>query len=313
MKKTVLCVVLAILAFTFSNAQSSCPVVENSTFRFIASDNNPNNIKITFDFYNPTNGNKSIVVVVKVNNTVVINDIVDASGHKNEVRTYTSSYFTAQNLSGVTVEITPYSSGNGGGSSCSGTVRSVGGAPLPVTFGSFTAIRNHSIVSLKWETMTELNNRGFSVERYNDNNGNWEEIAFVPSLSSDGNSNTKLTYQYTDNNDSRNLTQYRIRQIDIDGKSSYSKICAVQGNDQAAKTIVFPNPSSNGNVSVVYPDVASRNIVLFDMTGRVVKQWNSFSNTTLQISNLTPGIYNLRTSTQQDNVGSIERIVIASH
>lgn len=312
MKKSVLTVIFTAIFISSINAQSSCPVVENSSFRFISNNYNPNSKKITFNYYNPTNGHKSIVAVVKVNNSVVINDVIDASGHKNQERSYTSSSFTAQDLSTVTVEITPYTSSNGSGSSCY-ALRSVGGAPLPVTFGSFTATRNNSTVSLKWETMVESNNRGFSVERYNNDNDTWEEVSFVPSLSSDGNSSTKLTYQYNDNNNSKDLTQYRIKQTDIDGKSTYTKICAVEGDNQTAKTIVFPNPSSNGIVNVVYPDVTTRNIVLFDMTGRVIKQWNSFSNTTLQIDNLTPGIYNLRTTTQQDNVGSVERIVVASH
>jgi hypothetical protein len=310
MKKSVLLVILAFCSI-LANAQASCPVVDQSTFHFV--DQNATTKKISFTYYNPTNGNKSIVVVVKVKNIDVVNDVIDASGHKNQERTYTSPAFTAQTLTDITVEITPHSSGNGGGSACSATLRSVGGAPLPVTFGLFTASRSHSTVSLKWETMVEANNTGFNIERYNAGTDSWESIAFVPSLSSNGNSNVKLTYQYTDNNDSRTITEYRIRQTDFDGKSSYSEIRAVQGQDQAAKTIVFPNPSSNGKVTVVYPDASVRNIVLFDMTGRAIQQWKNYSNNSLQIDNLTPGMYQLRTAGMQYNDATTEKIVIGNN
>ncbi len=313
MKQSVLSAVLAVLSFNFVNAQSSCPVVDASSFHFVTNQNNPNQKKISFNFYNPTNGNKSIVAIVKVNNNIVINDIIDASGYKNQVRTYTSSFFTAQDLANVTVEVTPHSSGNGGGSACSGTLRSIGGAPLPVTFGSFTATRNHSTVSLKWETMVESNNTGFSIERYDNATDSWGSVAFVPSLSSNGNSSIKLTYQYTDNNDSHNITEYRIKQTDFDGKSTYTEVRAVQGADQIAKTTVFPNPSSNGKVTVVYPDATVRNIVLFDMTGRAVKEWKSFSSNTLQIDNLPSGMYNLRSAGLQSTDASTERIIIGNH
>jgi membrane-bound inhibitor of C-type lysozyme len=311
MKKSVLCIVLAFSSI-LASAQASCPVIEQSTFHFV-DQADPTKKEISFTYYNPTNGNKSIVVVVKVKNAVVINDVVDASGHKNQDRTYTSAAFTVQNLADVDVEITPHSSGNGDGTACSATLRSIGGAPLPVTFGSFTATRNHSAVLLKWETMMESNNTGFNVERYNASTDTWESIAFVASLSSNGNSNIKLTYQYSDNNDSHTITQYRIKQTDFDGKSSYSEIRAVQGQDQVAKTVVFPNPSSNGKVTVVYPDATVRNIVLFDMTGRAVKEWRDFSNNTLQIDNLTPGMYNLRSAGSQNNDAATERIVIGNN
>ncbi|HVT84870.1 MAG TPA: T9SS type A sorting domain-containing protein [Chitinophagaceae bacterium] len=310
MKKSVLCVVLA-FGYILANAQASCPVVEQSTFHFV-DQANPTSKKISFTYYNPTNGNKSIVVVIKVKNVVVINDIIDASGNKNQDRTYTSAAFTFQNLSDVSVEITPHSSGNGGGSACSATLRSIGGASLPVTFGSFSASRNHSAVVLKWETLTESNNTGFNVERYNNATGTWESLAFVASLSSNGNSSIKLTYQYTDNNDSRSITQYRIKQTDFDGRSSYSEIRAVQGQDQTAKTVVFPNPSSNGTVTVVYPDASARTIMLFDMTGRAVKEWKNYSANSLQIDNLTPGMYNLRSAGAQNNNAFTEKIIIGN-
>jgi outer membrane lipoprotein-sorting protein len=76
--------------------------------------------------------------------------------------------------------------------------------------------------------------------------------------------------------------------------------------------VIFPNPSSNGNVTVSYPDASVRNIALFDMTGRSVKEWKNYSNTSLQIDNLTPGMYTLRTI-GSGNEANTEKIIVTKN
>jgi hypothetical protein len=54
--------------------------------------------------------------------------------------------------------------------------------PLPVTFRSFTANRfSPSYVKLKWETVTEINNKGFFIQK-NLANNNWESYLLLLSL-----------------------------------------------------------------------------------------------------------------------------------
>src|SRR5204863_532857 len=121
--------------------------------------------------------------------------------------------------------------------------------PLPVEFASFTATRNHSSVLLNWETVTEHNSAGFAVER--NINGNWQQVAYILSQSAAGNSNSALTYQYNDLNTVKGIAQYRIKQVDLDNHSKYSTVRAVRGEGQIGKTIVFPNPSSDGKINMV--------------------------------------------------------------
>jgi hypothetical protein len=160
-----------------------------------------------------------------------------------------------------------------------------------------------------WQTATEINNSGFVIER--NISGTWEQIAFVPSQAVDGNSSSSLSYSYTDQNSAKGISQYRIKQIDIDSKSSYSDIRAVRGMDQPGKTIVYPNPSFDGRVNVVFEDaVGIRDISLIDMSGRMVKQWNGVSNNNLQIDNLVSGLYSLRVVVRETGAQSVEKIVI---
>jgi hypothetical protein len=183
-------------------------------------------------------------------------------------------------------------------------------SPLPVSFISFNAKRtNSSNVNLTWQTAMESNNSGFAVERNID--GTWNQVAFVPSQAPGGNSQSVLSYSYSDLNSSNGISQYRLRQIDIDGKSKYSEIRAVRGESQSSKMIVYPNPSSNGTVNVVFEDATSiRDISLTDMNGRLLKSWKGVSNNNLMIDNLEPGFYALRVMVRETGEQTVQKIVI---
>ncbi|WP_276502322.1 T9SS type A sorting domain-containing protein [Terrimonas pollutisoli] len=179
---------------------------------------------------------------------------------------------------------------------------------LPVTFSSFTAKRDNDLVALQWETSFEQNNKGFALERLN--NGDWTQIAFIPSHMANGNSTSKLVYKYEDINTSKTISQYRIRQIDFDGRFEYSEIRSVAGEAQLGKLIVYPNPSDNGRVSVVLEEAKGlHDALLIDISGRTIKQWKGISNN-FTIDNLNPGLYHLRILSRETGKQTIEKILI---
>lgn len=187
-------------------------------------------------------------------------------------------------------------------------------APLPVTFKSFNATRvNRTSVALRWETATEVNNSGFAVQR-NMGSGTWELVAFVPTQATDGNSSMPLTYTFTDmSNASKGITQYRIKQVDIDGHAKFSEIRAVRGYEQSGKVIVYPNPSNNGRVNVVFDDAeGTRDVVLMDLNGRVIKQWKGVTGNLLQIENLGQGMYSLKVINRNTGDQNVQKIVISN-
>ena len=185
-----------------------------------------------------------------------------------------------------------------------------GCATLPVNLKSFTAVRNNSIVALKWETAQEENNKGFEVQRKL-SNGAWQNIGFVETRAANGNSSSSLGYDFTDPNNAKGITQYRLRQLDINGKQTYSLIRSVRGDGQKGKTIVFPNPSNDGKINVVFEDKdVSRNVSLTDVNGRVIKQWKNVLSNTLQIENLISGFYTLRIINAETGEQIVEKIVV---
>lgn len=185
---------------------------------------------------------------------------------------------------------------------------------LPVTFLSFDVNRiNNTDVLVKWETATEENNRGFVLQRKT-GNGAWVQAAFIPSKAVAGNSSTTLSYSFTDLNNSKALTQYRIQQIDFDGKTNISGIRVVRGEGQEEKMIIYPNPSSNGRVMIVFNEnKLVRDIILVDMHGRRVKQWRGLTDNSLEIDHLTTGMYLLKVISRESGEQTSTKIVVSNY
>jgi len=183
--------------------------------------------------------------------------------------------------------------------------------PLPVKLTYFNARRNNaSNVGLTWQTAQELNASGFEIQRQV-GSGGWQVVGFVATQALNGNSSSLLNYSFNDVNGAKGISQYRLRAIDIDANSKFSEIRAVRGDGQAGKIIVYPNPSFDGKVRVIFEDVnGTRDVSLTDMSGRLVKQWAGVTNNNLQIDNVPAGYYGLRVVVRETGEQSIEKIVV---
>jgi hypothetical protein len=185
-------------------------------------------------------------------------------------------------------------------------------APLPVDFKSFTATRNHSNVLLKWETLSEKNNTGFAVER--NTTGSWEQVAWVVTQAPGGNSNDILSYSYNDLNNVKGVSQYRIRQVDFDARSKYSEIRSVRGENQAGQITVYPNPSSDGKINIVFENGnVIRDVSVVDMNGRTVKLMKGVTSSSVTVDNLVPGMYTVRVVVPSTGDQTVEKIVVNKH
>jgi len=119
--------------------------------------------------------------------------------------------------------------------------------PLPVDFGSFTATLKEKVIDLNWQTLIEANNDRFVVERSTDAL-KFTSVGTVISKAVNGNHQGQLNYQFTDANPAEGLNYYRIRQIDKDGASAFTKVVKIAYNVQESNNIVrsyYPNPTSD--------------------------------------------------------------------
>jgi Concanavalin A-like lectin/glucanases superfamily/Regulator of chromosome condensation (RCC1) repeat/Secretion system C-terminal sorting domain len=154
---------------------------------------------------------------------------------------------------------------------------------------------------LTWTTASEVNNKGFNVERIMAN-GQWGTLGFVKSTSSRLQTSTTLnaTYDFTDNQP-LGVSYYRLRQMDNDGKETLSKVISVSTK---GKTTLKVYPSVTTGILTVETDVDATFQVI-NLLGqevlRSVKTSSRFqtSTTLIDVSALPKGAYILKVGDEQ--------------
>ena len=142
-------------------------------------------------------------------------------------------------------------------------------------------------------------------------NGTWKNIAFVFSQADGGNSSTDLSYEYKDVNTEKGISQYRIQQVDMDGKASFSEVRSVRGEAQAKSLVSFPNPSLDGKINLVFDDSRTeRNVIVHDMSGRIIKQFNKISTNNLTMTLPENGMYNIQVIDLSTAEVTVEKVVV---
>jgi hypothetical protein len=166
--------------------------------------------------------------------------------------------------------------------------------PLPIELVSFNCSNtNRNNNMLRWVTASESNNDYFSIERSSDG----INFEIIGKQNGAGNSVTRLEYTFNDQNPIKGISYYRLKQVDFNGKFTYSEICSVTNIGDSGVNF-YPNPVRN-NLTIDYDfsEKPSSNIVtVTDVTGKLVQVSTSFSDSkvSLDCSNLAEGIYFLK-------------------
>jgi len=138
--------------------------------------------------------------------------------------------------------------------------------PLPVQFTSFNAAKSNNTVVLNWATASEMNNDRFEIEKSSDN----KNFVTIGDVKGAGNSSLTLNYTFTDMNLLNGTSYYRLKQIDLDGNTSFSKTLIVTNTVAKNISTMLPNPFSNElNIHVNSSVNTPATIELIDMLGKV--------------------------------------------
>ncbi|MGZ3839905.1 MAG: T9SS type A sorting domain-containing protein [Flavisolibacter sp.] len=183
-------------------------------------------------------------------------------------------------------------------------------ATLPVSFKAFTAARTNASNTLRWTTATEINNKGFYVQRFY--NGQWQNLGFTATKAEGGNSSSDLNYTFNDVFNFKGVVQYRIMQVDIDGQSKFSQVRSLSNaGTETSSLLIYPNPApANGNVSLVLADASSfYDIQVIDNSGRVIKEFAAVRSTQ-QVSGLPKGQYLARAKDRNSGQVSVEKFMV---
>jgi hypothetical protein len=149
--------------------------------------------------------------------------------------------------------------------------------PLPVQFISFTAAAQASDVKVSWSTASEINNKGFEVQRSVDGRS-FEAAGFVKGA---GNSSLVLNYGFTDarafDKTNSNVLYYRLKQVDFSGASEYTNIVKVVKHTSKANGLsAFPNPFSDSySVSFEAAATGTATLTMIDIQGKQIAVQNT--------------------------------------
>ena len=147
---------------------------------------------------------------------------------------------------------------------------------IPVELMSFTAHAVNNNIELNWQTATEINNKGFEVQRSQILNpksvNTWRDIGFVPGF---GTTTKQHQYDFLDKSADDGAYSYRLKQIDLDGTYKYSDVVEVYLNIPEAFSLQqnYPNPF-NPDTKIDFSLGADSKVTLkiYDILGRQVAE-----------------------------------------
>jgi len=166
---------------------------------------------------------------------------------------------------------------------------------VPVNLTGFTAAVINGNVILNWSTASETNNRGFEIQK---NSGNsYEVLGFVQG---NGTSTRSHNYSFKDKSVEEGNYSYRLKQVDLDGTSTYSNVVEIIVDMPKVFSLEqnYPNPfnpSTQINFSLAVDSKVS--LKIFNILGQEVSTLlnNNMSAGSHQImfnaANLPSGVY----------------------
>jgi Secretion system C-terminal sorting domain len=174
------------------------------------------------------------------------------------------------------------------------------GVVVPLTWSYVTAQLQNAQTLVSWATEQEINTNKFEIERSLDGarfNKIGEQLAA-------GNSTSIKKYDHKDINPGIGFNFYRIKQIDVDGRFTYSTIVKVLNTKNIKEAFIAPNPVID-MVNLVEPEAIFINsIEVYDGRGALVLRKNINSKVqlySLPVSTLPKGNYVLKVNYEKAN------------
>ena len=145
----------------------------------------------------------------------------------------------------------------------------VDGTVLSVELLDFTGQEiDDQKVSLEWVTVGELNNKVFEIEHSTDFE-NWNKLGEVAGSLTTSERNV---YSFVDKLPSIGINYYRLKQVDVNGVFSYSKVVAVQ-IDAISNIKLVSNLLSVGQaINIQNQEESELTIHLIDMSGKLISR-----------------------------------------
>jgi protocatechuate 3,4-dioxygenase beta subunit len=179
---------------------------------------------------------------------------------------------------------------------------------------AFATKDENNWVNVSWKTDYESNTSHFEIER------SLDAISFEKVATKAASGTTIGTRNYAIKDDisavqRKEIIYYRIKMIDLDGKSMYSNVVNVKTIETDAEIMVYPSPFTS-NVNVIYQtdNATTLSIRVTDLNGNVVS--SKFTEVTAgkniitfeNLSSLSTGIYMIMVSDTENGVNNFFKV-----
>lgn len=169
-------------------------------------------------------------------------------------------------------------------------------AVLPVSLTNFSAKLIEPIVQLDWQTVSEINNDFFLLERSKDG----RNFAELTTISGNGTTNRTFNYQFLDKNPLPGTSYYRLKQVDYDGTSEYVGDIIVVNRIEENTIRIQPNPIESDILNLEILGTSSKiDLLIYNTNGQllrteVVNTQDGMINHSLPVKDLSKGVYLLK-------------------
>ena len=166
---------------------------------------------------------------------------------------------------------------------------------LPVILNDFNAINKNCKPTLEWSTSQEINSSYFDIERKSTKDNGFTKVGRV---NAQINSSTTSNYTFEDQAVENGLYQYRLKMVDLDGNTSYSRVASVTmfcGSETEVN--LYPNPATSMlNITLQTNEEDNYQFSIINMMGQnlltLTQQFNNGQNTVqVPVEHLMRGQY----------------------
>lgn len=156
---------------------------------------------------------------------------------------------------------------------------------LPIELSRFEVECNSEYNQVQWTTASEKNNDQFELYKSTDAKI-WEKIY---TIKGQGTKATETKYSFKDMEKQSNY--YRLKDIDFDGKETWSQIISSACNQENEITSIYPNPAKDYvDISIPFEENSNYNII--DLNGKIMTSGSLLSRKTrVNIEAFASGVY----------------------
>ena len=177
--------------------------------------------------------------------------------------------------------------------------------PLPVDFIGLVAQRNNAKgVDLRWDVSAEVNVREYQVER----SSTGSDFTTVGTIAAKG----KSIYSFSNDNVPSTTLYYRIKSLDYDGKSKYSGILRLTGNNSFSNELrLYPVPATNEITAQHRRISGNAKLLVTGADGQIIRTIipvPGASHTPINIAGLPSGVYFIRIDDGKGDIQSAKFI-----